>query len=249
MSFSQQTVHKIAAQRLAKEQAERRAAEEQEERATAAAVAALAEATRLSRIRQAQEREEARLRAERALAEERVREEAAALEAAVEAELERLRNRTEVEVLRDEVAELKKLVESSKKPSYTVAIQSPRYGDDRWIGYLKGKPCDWSWVDPTPGTEKELLITYRDYTTGRGVEHQVKFLERENLHIEAINMEIVRAIWRGKVFGGRAEGFGPRSVPLSCDNPYKKCYNPACPLGEIDVTDSLQQQIVICSWH
>lgn len=40
------------------------------------------------------------------------RTEAAALEAAVVAELERLRNRSEIEVLRDEVAELKRVVKN-----------------------------------------------------------------------------------------------------------------------------------------
>lgn len=248
MSYTQNTVQRIAAERFAKEVAERKAAAEKIVREEAAVASALAEASRLARIRAEQEREEARIRAERALAEEKIREETAALEAAVEAELERLRNRTELEVIRDEVAELKKQLESSKKNTYTIAIQ-PSSVSQRWMGFLKGKPCDWGWVDPTPGTEKELLVVYRDYTTGYGVEHQRKISERQEFQLQAINMEIVSAIWRGKVFGGRVEGFGPRNVPLSCDNPYNKCWNPACPLGELDVTHSLQQRVNICSWH
>jgi hypothetical protein len=249
MSFTPEQIKAMAAELFRKEQAERKAEEEKILAGAVAAEAALREAERLARIRAEQEREEARIRAERALAEEKVRAEAAALKVALEAELTRLRNRTEVEVLRDEVAELRKQLETYKAPSYTIAVQTPSFPGSKWMGYLKGKPSEWGWVDPTPGSQKELWITYKDYTSGVGVEHQVKFSEIQEIQIQAINMEVVKAIWRGKVFGGRIEGFGPRTVPLSSDNPYQKTWNPACPLGEIDVTGSLQQRIVICSWH
>ena len=252
MHFTQETIQKIAAQRFAKEEAQRKAEEERAAREVAAAAAALAEAGRLARIRAEQEREEARLRAERALAEERVREEAAALEAAVEAELERLRNRSELEVLQDEVAELKKELSHLKKPSFSVSLSKNSFdacGRQKWMGYLKITPNNCGWVDPTPGTEKELWLVYKDYTTGCGVERQIKCPERHEIQVQAINMEIVSAIWRGKVFGGRIEGFGPRSVPLLLDNPYKKAYNPACPLGELDVVDAVRACVSICEWH
>ena len=252
MTFSTSTVQQIALQRFAKEVAEQKAAEEKLKAEAAAAQAAIAEAHRLARIRAEQEREEARIRAERALAEEKIREEAAALEAAVEEELERLRNRTEVEVLRDELAEMKKqLCELKCKPT-TLVIPSKSFcaaaaggGGQRWMGCLKINPSTCGWVDPTPGTEKELWLVYKDYNTGHSVERQTKLTERQEMTIQAFNLEIVSAIWRGKVFGGRTEGYGPRSVPLSFDNPYKKTYNPACPMGELDVSDSLRSMVCV----
>jgi hypothetical protein len=118
------------------------------------------------------------------------------------------------------------------------------------MGCLKMIPSTCGWVDPTPGTEKELWLIFKDYTTGSGVERQVKCAEQNELKIQAINMEIVSAIWRGKVFGGRTEGFGPRSVPLSIDNPYCKPYNPACPLGELDVSDLIRANIsIVCNLY
>lgn len=107
MSYTSETVKRLAMEKYAKEMAEQRAAEEMARKQLAAATAAMQEAERLARIRAEQEREEARIRAERTLAEEKIRAEKAALEAAVEAELTRLRNRTELEILKDEVAELK----------------------------------------------------------------------------------------------------------------------------------------------
>jgi hypothetical protein len=252
MPFTQETIQQIAAQRFAKEEAQRKAEAEKAARDAAAASAALAEAERLARIRAEQEREEARLRAERALAEEKVRAEAAALEAAVEAELERLRNRSELEVLRDEVAELKKKLSEINKPSLSMTFSNNSFaacGRQKWMGYLKITPSSCAWVDPTPGTEKELWLVYKDYTTGCGVERQIKCPERQEIQVQAVNMEIVSAIWRGKVFGGRTEGFGPRSVPLMLDNPYKKPYNPACPLGELDVSDAIRTCVCICDWN
>lgn len=107
MSYTSETVKRLAMEKYVKEAAAAWAAEEKARRDAASAAAAIQEAERLARIRAEQEREEARIRAERTLAEEKIRAEKAALDAAVEAELTRLRNRTELEVLRDEVAELK----------------------------------------------------------------------------------------------------------------------------------------------
>ncbi len=227
MPFSQNDIQQIALQRFLHEEAERKAAQERALKEIAAAEAAMQEAQRLARIRAEQEREEARIRAERAIAEEKVREEAAALEAAVEAELIRLRNRTELEVLRDEVADLKKQL-SEVKITKTANVCTQAVPAIR---------------------EKELWLIYRDYTTGKPTEHQRKFTENCEVILQAINMEIVSAIWRGKVFGGRIEGFGPRSVPLLQDNPYNKTWNPICPLGEIDVSNEIHSLIRICSWH
>jgi hypothetical protein len=252
MPFTQEIINQIATQRFAEEEARRKAEAEKVACDRAAASAALAEAERLARIRAEQEREEARLRAERALAEEKMREEAAALEAAVEAELERLRNRSELEVLRDEVAELKKQLSEINKPFLPVTVSKTSSScceRKKWLGYLKINPSSCGWVDPTPGTEKELWLVYKDYTTGCGVERQMKYSERDVIKVQAINMEIVSAIWRGKVFGGRTEGFGPRSVPLMLDNPYNKAFNPACPLGELDVADAIRKCVCINDWH
>lgn len=99
-------------------QEEREAAQwaaKREQEMAAAAAAALKRAEEEARIRLQEERELARLRAERALAELKAREEQEALAAAVQAEVERLRNRTPLEVLQEEMAELRQEFDSYKK--------------------------------------------------------------------------------------------------------------------------------------
>jgi hypothetical protein len=190
MPFTQQTIQQIAAQRFAKEEAQRKAEEEMAVRENAAAAAALAEAERLARIRAEQEREEARLRAERALAEERVRAEAAALEAAVEAELQRLRNRSEVEVLRDEVAELKKTVAhlSAPKPRICV-VSSPAalhvlnvVANNSNLG-----------GDPHYGVGKVLRVTYKFGDCG--MPQSIAVDEHQTLNLKGHELHLLSASW------------------------------------------------------
>ena len=89
---------------------------EEQQRASAAAAeaAAKAEAERAERVRLQAERELARIVAERALAEQAVAEAQAAEAVALQAELARLRARSEIDVLRDEMASLKKTIEDMK---------------------------------------------------------------------------------------------------------------------------------------
>lgn len=96
-------------------EAAQRAAKRKEEEAAAAIAASLKRAEEEARIRLQEERELARLRAERALAEQKAREQQEALATAVQAELERLRNRTPVEILQDEIAQLRAEFEAYKQ--------------------------------------------------------------------------------------------------------------------------------------
>ena len=95
MSFNQETVWRIAAERFIKAQAVQKAAA----------------ATRLERrecLRAEQEREGVRLRVERSLAKQKAREEAEAMERSVLAEVESWRHRTPLEVLQGEMREMKR---------------------------------------------------------------------------------------------------------------------------------------------
>ncbi len=113
-TFNPEMIQQIAASIFAKEQEEIRRQQEMISAHERAEAAALKEAERQERIKAEAERIEARLRAERALAEERARIEKAQMDAAIAAELVRLRNRTPIEILQDEVASLKKNIEEMK---------------------------------------------------------------------------------------------------------------------------------------
>lgn len=184
MSFTQQTIHQIALQRFAREETERKVAEEKEKKEIAAATAALREAEHLARIRAEQEREEARIRAERALAEEKIKSEAAALEAAVEAELERLRNRTEVEVLRDELADLKKTVERLSNPPKS---SCPKTYALSLVANNANLGCD-----PHHGTGKVLKVTYRPRRCAPQI---AEVEEHKTLILRGQDLEIISASW------------------------------------------------------
>jgi hypothetical protein len=67
-------------------------------------------AARETRLKVEQEREMARIRAERALAEAEAHEKMEAVQRAVLLEVERIKNRTPIEILQDEIAELRYLV-------------------------------------------------------------------------------------------------------------------------------------------
>jgi hypothetical protein len=113
-TFNPEMIQQIAASIFAKEQEEIRKQQEMIRAMERAEAAALKEAERQARIKAEAERIEAQLRAERALAEEKARLEKAEMDAAIAAELERLRNRTPLEILQDEVASLKKTIEEMK---------------------------------------------------------------------------------------------------------------------------------------
>lgn len=190
MPFTQETIQQIAAQRFAKEEAQRKAEAEKAARETAAAVAALAEAERLARIQAEQEREEARLRAERALAEERVRAEAAALEAAVEAELERLRNRSEVEVLRDEVAELKKTVAHLSATKPRMCVVSPPAALHALNVVANNSNLG---GDPHYGVGKILRVTYKFGDCG--TPQRIAIDEHQTLNLKGHELRLLSASW------------------------------------------------------
>jgi hypothetical protein len=113
-TFNPEMIQQIAASIFAKEQEEIRKQQEMIRAMERAEAAALKEAERQACIKAEADRIEAQLRAERALAEERARIEKTQMDAAIAAELERLRNRTPIEILQDEVASLKKTIEDLK---------------------------------------------------------------------------------------------------------------------------------------
>ena len=105
MAFS--AITQKAMQLIAAEEAEKRAAALKLE-ATAAAAAAEKERTELqARLALQAERELARIQAERLLAEQQAVAAREAESAALKAEIDRLRNRSETEILRDELANLR----------------------------------------------------------------------------------------------------------------------------------------------
>ena len=102
--------------RIQAEQAERLAAEQA---AQAAAISAATERDRLereARIIAAAERQQALLRAERLEAEQAAAKQAAAEQAALDAEIARLRARTPLEVMQDEMAEMKRQMAAFSRP-------------------------------------------------------------------------------------------------------------------------------------
>ena len=101
--------------RILEEEKQAAQVEEQKRIASAKAeAAAKARAERAVRVQLQAERELARIAAERALAAEEAVAVQAAEAAALQAELARLRARSEIEVLRDEMASLKKTIEDMK---------------------------------------------------------------------------------------------------------------------------------------
>lgn len=110
-----------------------KAAEEMAARELAEAVSVIARAEREARLQAMQEREEARMRAERALAEEEARKAAAALEAEVEAELERLRSRTPMELMMDEMRQMREELESLKKQRDTKIVVFTKTSRQFWV--------------------------------------------------------------------------------------------------------------------
>ena len=96
-----------------------------ERAALSAAVSAAAERDRLereARIIAAAERQQALLRAERLEAEQAAAAQAASEQAAISAEVERLRARTPLEVMQDEMAEMKRLLAAFSRPPEPEAV-------------------------------------------------------------------------------------------------------------------------------
>jgi len=96
-----------------------------ERAALSAAVSAAAERDRLereARIIAAAERQQALLRAERLEAEQAAAAQAASEQAAIAAEVERLRARTPLEVMQDEMAEMKRLLAALSRPPEPEAV-------------------------------------------------------------------------------------------------------------------------------
>jgi hypothetical protein len=225
-------IQKIAMARLAQEQAEARALAERNRLEALAAEAALAEAARQARIRAEQEREEARMRAERAQAEECARLEAEAMEAAVVAELNRLRNRSPLEVLQDEVAtlraELAEAKESSQKkmplllPVHTCRDGSldMRYTSSRILSIKNHESV--LGADPAFGWPKNLIISYQ--LGGQTLE--VSCPSGEAITLAGPSLKILSATWRAVA-----------------NPPSSTCKSHWWPKGEADVSDCLRALI------
>lgn len=175
-------IKQLAMQMFKAEREAARVAAEQEERNRREAALAQRRAEEEARIRMQEERELARLRAEKALAEMRAKEEQAALAAAVQAELERLRNRSEVELLRDELAELRQEVaalkaarSSSKHYNLSVVANNQNLG-----------------IDPHHGCGKILRVTYK---CGDSEPLAKEVEEHQTLVISGQDLKVIDARW------------------------------------------------------
>lgn len=217
-------IQKMAMARLAQEQAAARALAERMRAEALAAEAALAESARQGRIRAEQEREEARLRAERAQAEECARLEAEALEAAVEEELNRLRNRTPLEVLQDEVAALRAELAEAKEKKMPLLLPvhtrldgglDMRYTSSRVLSVKNHESV--LGADPAYGWPKNLVISYQ--LSGKTLE--ACCASGDTITLGGPNLTIISATWRAIPSPSTPTHAGPRR-------------------GEADVTDCLR---------
>ena len=233
-----QNIQKMALARLAQEQAEARALAERQRAEALAAEAALAEAAREARIRAEQEREEARLRAERAQAEERARLEAEAVEAAVVAELNRLRNRSHIEVLQDEVAALRaELAEAKENTHKRMPLLLPihtcrdgsldmRYKSSRILAIKNHE--DILGADPAFGWPKDLIISYQ--LGGKNLEACCP--SNNSITLEGPDLTILSATWRVRSDWASRQHGAPAEMVRNWRNG-----------GKADVTDCLRALI------
>jgi hypothetical protein len=237
MSFAQ-NIQKMAMERLAKEQAEARALAERMRAEALAAEAALVESARQARIRAEQEREEARIRAERAQAEERARLEAEAIEAAVVAELNRLRNRSPLEVLQDEVAALRaELAEAKENSQKKMPLLLPihtcrdgsldmRYKTSRILSIQNHENI--LGADPAFGWPKDLIISYQLH----GKKLEVTCASNQTITLAGPDLTILSATWRVRSDWASRQHGAPAEMVRNW-----------WPKGEADVSDCLRALI------
>lgn len=173
-------------------------AAEQEVQRTAEAAAALKRAEEEARIRLQEERELARLRAEKALAEAKAREEQEAMAAAVQAELERLRNRTPLEILQDEMAELRKEFQAYKQAHPATLVVPLKQNGTPDMRYTSSKILSVVanngnlGIDPHHGVGKVLQVVYK---VGNSETLVKEVREHETLEITGQDLKIYNAIW------------------------------------------------------
>ena len=173
-------------------------AAEQEDRNRREAEAALKRAEEEARIRLQEERELARLRAEKAMAEQRAREEQEAITAAVQAELERLRNRPPLEILQEEMAQLKKdfqVYKQAHPPTLVVPLKQDgtpdmRYNSSKILSIVANNGT--LGIDPHHGIGKVLQVVYK---VGNSETLTKEVNEHETLEIRGEGLKIFNAIW------------------------------------------------------
>ncbi len=159
-------IKQIAYKLYEQERAAARWAAAQEVQKAAEAAAALKRAEEEARIRLQEERELARLRAEKLLAELKAKEEQEAMAAAVQAELERLRNRTPLEILQEEMAQMRAEFEAYKQahpatlvvPLKQDGTPDMRYNASKVLSIIANNGN--LGFDPHYGTGKVLRVTY-----------------------------------------------------------------------------------------
>jgi hypothetical protein len=169
---------------------------------------ALEIAEREARLKIEQEREMARIRAERALAEAEAFEKREAIQTAVQAEVERLKNRTSLEILQDEVAELKHLIVDSHPLSLIDSLQNEISELKRQIATLVNLNGSYTFnrprciqihanngvlgIDPAHGHGKVLEVRY---CTDSIRDDWKRVNEHEELLITGNGLQILEAKW------------------------------------------------------
>ena len=234
-----------------KEQAAEAAAAERLHQADMAEVAENERRVTEARVLAAAERQQALLRAERLEAEAAAAAAAIEEKAALQNELNRLRNRCPLQILKDEMEEMK--AEMNRLREETVLLKSQqihmRVDGGLDMRFKSSKDIHRSLKvtlnnsnlggDPAHGCGKKLWLVYK--INGQMREETLE--ENKELFLNGPGLTIISAIWRASCFGGRIEGYGPRTVPLNQDNPYSFNIKLWAPCGEADVTQILNTQI------
>jgi hypothetical protein len=237
---------------LKKEEAAKAAEAEKLRQAALAEAAEQERRAAEARILAAAERQQALLRAERLEAEAAAAAAAAEEKEALQKELHRLRMRTPLQVLQDEVAEMRAEMQMMRVEAELIKSQQIHLRQDGFLDMrfktskdicrsLKVTVNNCSLRgDPAHGCGKKLWVVYK-------INDQIKEETRDehaDLILSGPGLTIISAIWRGCCFGGRVEGYGPRTVPLSQDNPYSHNISGWAQCGEADVTQILNAYIV-----
>lgn len=205
-----------------------------------------------ARILAAAERQQALIRAERLEAEATAAAAAAAEKEALQKELNRLRQRTPLQILKDEMEEMKAEMERLREETHLLKSQQINLRVDGGLDMRFKASKDISRSlniivnnnnlrgDPAHGCGKKLWVVYK-------INDQIMqriWDENQELSLSGNGLTIISAIWRGSCFGGRTEGYGPRSVPLYQDMPSAYNISGWAPCGEADVTQILNIQII-----